>query len=748
VNLTPPVLLAILFAPLVAFVVQILAGRRLFGATPYLDPADAPHDDHGSHAPGNRVAGAIIPILGILFPLLLTLLFIVPSMATPTEPYYLPEGGRGALWMDFGGGRELRIGLQVDNTAKVLVFMVTLVCSMIHLFAAAYMKTRDGVPEPRYTRFFAYLSLFTFSMLLLSLSDNLLTLFVGWELMGLCSYLLIGFYYEKKSACDASLKAFMTTRIGDVLLFLALAIIWTSIGGLRFADIYAGIQSGKLGGGLLTAAGILALGGAIGKSAQFPLHTWLPDAMEGPTPVSALIHAATMVAAGVYLSARLLQIGVLDASAALFIAYIGAFTAVFAASIAFVQNDIKKVLAYSTISQLGYMMLAVGVGNYTAAIFHLLTHAFFKACLFLGSGSVIHALHEGFHHVHSHADAQDMRNMGGLRKKMPLTFATFFVSTLAISGVPLTSGFLSKDAILAGSLAFTLNHPEHFLLAVGGFGAALMTAFYMFRLVFMTFFGEPAERADEAHRAEIAEAHRHLHESPALITVPLIVLAVFAIGFFWSLNPFAEGWIGEVATKQDRWMVAASAEPSPERAEAPAEGEHASEPATESPAEAHSDSEHTAHNVAMVLSLVVAGTGIFLSILVYVTRSLRVDRLASGTFAGILRQKYGFDELYDYLFVRNLLRVNRTSAAFDNRVVDGAVNGIARALGSGRYSFTWFSGAVDRYVVDGAVNGVASVLRGFGAAFRRVQSGMLNGYLLVVFTGLVVLIFIFSALIR
>jgi len=730
--LTPPVLLAILFSPLVAFVVQILVGRRLFGGTPYLDPADAPHDEHPS-LPGNRLAGALVPILGVLFPLLLVILFIVPSLATPTEPYFLPEEGRGALWMDFGGGRELRVGLQVDNTGKVLVFMVTLVCSMIHLFAAAYMKTRDGIPEPRYTRFFAYLSLFTFSMLLLSLSDNLLTLFVGWELMGLCSYLLIGFYYEKKSACNASLKAFMTTRIGDVLLFLSLVIIWTAVGSLRLADISAGVQAGRLSGGLLTAAGILAFGGAIGKSAQFPLHTWLPDAMEGPTPVSALIHAATMVAAGVYLSARLVQVGVMDASAMLFVAYIGAFTAVFAASIAFVQNDIKRVLAYSTISQLGYMMLAVGVGNYTAAIFHLLTHAFFKACLFLGSGSVIHAMHEGLHHVHSHADAQDMRNMGGLRKRMPLTFATFLVSTLAICGVPLTAGFLSKDAILAGTLSFAWGHPEHLLLAVGGFAAAMMTAFYMFRLLFMTFFGEPGERADAAHRAEIVAAHRHLHESPALMTVPLIVLAVFAVSFFWSWNPLSEGWIGEVAKKQESWLAVAS-EPLPEHAEVDGHGEE--------------HSEHTAHNVAMAMSLVMAGAGILLSVLVYVTRSLRVDRLASSTFAQVFRAKYGFDELYDYLFVRNLLRVNRASAAFDNGVIDGAVNGIARALGSGRYSFTWFSGAFDRYVVDGAVNGVAFVLRGFGAAFRRVQSGMLNSYLLVVFTGLVALIFIFSALIR
>jgi len=766
VALTPTILLIILFSPLAAFLIQILIGRRLFGATDYLDPADAPHDGH-HHGAGNRAAGAIIPILGIVIPLVLVVLTVLPSLMQPTDPVAVPTDGNGAVWIDLGG-HQIRIGLLVDNTSKVLLFMVTFVCSMIHIFASAYMKLRDGNPEPRYTRFFAYLSLFTFSMILLAVSDNLLTLFVGWELMGLCSYLLIGFYYEKKSACDASLKAFMTTRVGDVLLFLALAIIWTNIGSLRFAEVAAGIRAGHLSGGLLTAAGILALGGAIGKSAQFPLHTWLPDAMEGPTPVSALIHAATMVAAGVYLAARLLQMAVLDATAMLFLAYVGAFTAVFAASIAFVQNDIKRVLAYSTISQLGYMMLAVGVGNYTAAIFHLLTHAFFKACMFLGSGSVIHAMHDALHHVHSHADAQDMRNMGGLRRKMPWTFATFAVSTLAISGVPLTSGFLSKDAILGGSLAFAMRESAHAALPVLGFGAALMTAFYMFRLLFMTFFGEAAARADDHDREDVSHAHGHLHESPALMTVPLVGLAAFSLFLFWSANPFAEGWIGEVVTRESlptamapassMSAMIASADVTEHVAtdapsHAPSTDAHSDESdvaahGTEGHGESHDDVAHTAHQVGVVLSLIVAGAGILLSVLVYPMSRISTSRLAGGSFARVLERKYGFDELYGFLFVRNLLRVNRASAAFDNRVVDGAVNGVGRVLGSGRYSMTWLSGAIDRAVVDGAVNGVASVIRAFGGAFRRIQTGMVQSYLLVIFTGLVVLVFILSAFAR
>jgi NADH-quinone oxidoreductase subunit L len=737
VHLEPWVILTILFSPLVAFLVQIRHGKRLFMR----------------EGRENTVLGALIPILGILIPLVLVLIYIAPHLFTKTATVWLPASGDGALWIDMGS-RAIRIGLAVDNTSKVLLFMVTLVCTMIHLFAAEYMKLRDGVPEPRYTRFFAYLSLFTFSMILLALSDNLLTLFVGWELMGLCSYLLIGFYYEKKSAQEASLKAFMTTRIGDVLLFLGLAILWTAVGSLRFADLHAVLAAGKLNGTLLTAAGLLCLFGAIGKSAQFPLHTWLPDAMEGPTPVSALIHAATMVAAGVYLAARLLQIGVLDADAQLFIAYIGGFTAVFAASIAFVQNDIKRVLAYSTISQLGYMMLAVGVGNYTAAIFHLLTHAFFKACMFLGSGSVIHSMHDALHHVHSHADAQDMRNMGGLRRKMPLTFLTFFVSTLAISGVPLTAGFLSKDAVLAGSLEFAMIH-GHVALPVMGFLAALMTAFYMFRLVFMTFFGRFGERADAHDRDLVSQSESYVHESPLMMTVPLLVLAAGATFALWSpTNPMAEGWIGDVVEQRAEWMGGDTHAGLPDDGamvlvadpvDAHGADTHAADAGGHS---ADHGVAHTAHVVTVALSLAVAGFGILFAFLFYGVRVLSARAISGSALAAAIERKYGFDEFYNWAFIRNTLRVCDFSGAVDLKVVDGIVNGVGSVFVGARYSFTWLNGAVDRYVVDGAVDGVGSVLRWIGAAFRRGQSGLIQNYLLVIFTGLIALIFIVTASMR
>ena len=310
-------------------------------------------------------------------------------------------------------------------------------------------------------------------------------------------------------------------------MLIGILIVFSALGTLNLKDIALGVTAGQLTGGLLTAAGICLFMGAIGKSAQFPLHVWLPDAMEGPTPVSALIHAATMVAAGVYLVARLFSILTFDAS--LVIAYVGGFTALFAATIGVAQNDIKRVLAYSTVSQLGYMVMALGVGAYTAGFFHLVTHAMFKACLFLGSGSVIHAMHGALHHTHSHADPQDMRNMGGLSKHMPLTFWTFLLATVALAGVPLTSGFLSKDAILGGTLAFSMEHPQHWLLPVFGFMAAALTAFYMFRLVYLTFFG--TFRGGK-------EAEHHLHESPRSMTTPLLVLATFSFFAFWTIPAF------------------------------------------------------------------------------------------------------------------------------------------------------------------------------------------------------------------
>ena len=448
-------------------------------------------------------------------------------------------------WISIGE-ITISMGFYLDSVTVIMLIVVTLVSSLVHIFSIGYMHG-----DPRYPRFFAYLSLFSFSMLFLVVSDNLLGIYIGWELVGLCSYLLIGFWFEKDSASNACKKAFLTTRVGDIGMFIGMMMLFTKF---KTFSLHDGSQNGifTLAEATLTtgdmfwlsAAGILIFCGAIGKSAQVPLHTWLPDAMEGPTPVSALIHAATMVAAGVYLTARMFPI--LTVSSSLVIAYVGGITAIVAATIAIVRFDIKRVLAYSTVSQLGYMMLAIGAGSYVAGLFHLTTHAFFKALLFLGSGSVIHAFHAMHSHSHdqghdeSHVDDeahehddhslvhehgseippdQDMRNMGGLRRKMPITFITMLIATLSISGVPFVfSGFWSKDKILAGVLgrAMEWNSIHHYILFALALLAACITAFYMFRLIFMTFFGEPRNQ----------EMHNMAHESPWVMTAPLIILAV------------------------------------------------------------------------------------------------------------------------------------------------------------------------------------------------------------------------------
>ena len=362
-------------------------------------------------------------------------------------------------WIDFGNtplidNLKIELGIEINTVTVIMLFVVNLISLLVHIFSIAYMHG-----DKRYNRYFAYLGIFTFSMLGIVITHNLLMMYIFWELVGLSSYLLIGFWYEKKSASDAAKKAFLVNRVGDIGMFLGILILFTHYKTFTFDTIFYQISIGNLpfeSSAWLTAAGILIFLGAVGKSAQFPLHVWLPDAMEGPTPVSALIHAATMVAAGVYLIVKIFVM--LTADAMLVIAVVGAFTSFVAATIAITQNDIKKVLAYSTVSQLGYMVMSVGVGAYAFAFFHLLTHAFFKACLFLGSGSVIHAMHH----------EQDIRHMGGLRKKLPITYYTFLISTLAISGVPLTSGFLSKDGILAGTLAFG-NLTGHYLIPFLGF---------------------------------------------------------------------------------------------------------------------------------------------------------------------------------------------------------------------------------------------------------------------------------------
>ena len=668
-------------------------------------------------------------------------------------------------WLSLGSV-TFSMGFYLDSVTVIMLIVVTLVSSLVHIFSMGYMHG-----DPRYPRFFAYLSLFSFSMLFLVVSDNLLGIYIGWELVGLCSYLLIGFWFEKDSAANACKKAFLTTRVGDVGMFIGMMMLFTKFRTLSLYDkagadgiftLAANLNTGDMV--WLSIAGVLIFCGAIGKSAQMPLHTWLPDAMEGPTPVSALIHAATMVAAGVYLTARMFPI--LTETSSLVIAYVGGITALVAATIAIVRFDIKRVLAYSTISQLGYMMLAIGAGSYVAGLFHLTTHAFFKALLFLGSGSVIHAFHAM--HAHGHDDEhdhehgedsdsghvlgseippdQDMRNMGGLRHKMPITFITMLIATLSISGVPFVfSGFWSKDKILAGVLgrAMEWNSAHHYILFIIALSAAGITAFYMFRLIFMTFFGEPRNQ----------EMHDMAHESPRSMTVPLIVLAILSFPVVNTL------WFNKDYVKpppQPHLHAPQHAHLSPdskaggqgialslfgvsEAVAAEEEGGH----------DTHADDGHhghgPAHTIAMVLSIIVAGLGIFLSWLFYHRRTLSAESVAT-TFRPVYNlfwHKYYFDEFYDGVLVALTVWKSRLFAQFDGSVVDGIVNGVGTVT---RDILAAFVGFFDNRVVDGLVNSVAQVTWAIGGRIRRIQTGAIQTYLFVVLAGIVLLILIFRAL--
>ena len=731
-----PLISLILLCPLAAFAIFGLLGlaNRRFPRQDYLSTA------------------------AMLVALVCSFLLLREVVPTP-EPHTVN-------WISLGGV-TFSMGFYLDSVTVIMLIVVTLVSSLVHIFSMGYMHG-----DPRYPRFFAYLSLFSFSMLFLVVSDNLLGIYIGWELVGLCSYLLIGFWFEKDSAADACKKAFLTTRVGDVGMFIGMMMLFTKFdtlslygeGGI-FAQAAAQLSTADMV--WLSIAGVLIFCGAIGKSAQMPLHTWLPDAMEGPTPVSALIHAATMVAAGVYLTARMFPI--LTETSSLVIAYVGGITALVAATIAIVRFDIKRVLAYSTISQLGYMMLAIGAGSYVAGLFHLTTHAFFKALLFLGSGSVIHAFHamhahghddEHEHaHEHEHNEAhilgseippdQDMRNMGGLRHKMPITFVTMLIATLSISGVPfIFSGFWSKDAILAGVLgrAMEWNSVHHYILFIMALSAAGITAFYMFRLIFMTFFGEPRNQ----------EMHDMAHESPLSMTVPLLILAALSlpvVNTLWfnadyvkpppqpHLHAPQHAYLSP-DSKTGGQGVALSLFGVSEAVAAEEEGGHDTQGA-------HGDDGHhghgPAHTIAMVLSICVAGLGIFFSWLFYHRRTLSAESVAT-TFRPIYNlfwHKYYFDEFYDGVLVALTVWKSRLFAQFDGSVVDGIVNGV----GVGTRDFlAAFVGLFDNHVVDGIVNRVAKVTWAVGGRIRRIQTGAIQTYLFVVLAGIVLLILIFRVL--
>jgi NADH-quinone oxidoreductase subunit L len=621
-------------------------------------------------------------------------------------------------WIDFGnvyniGNLTIDLGIKIDNLTVIMLFVVNLISMLVHIYSIAYMKG-----DKRYTRYFSYLGIFTFSMLGIVLTDNLLMMYIFWELVGLSSYLLIGFWYEKKSAADAGKKAFLTNRVGDLGMFIGILILFTNYNSFSFDFIYGQISNGILPFGSeawLTAAGILIFMGAVGKSAQFPLHVWLPDAMEGPTPVSALIHAATMVAAGVFLVARIFVM--LTADAMLVIAIIGAVTALFSATIALTQNDIKKVLAYSTVSQLGYMVMSLGVGAYTFALFHLVTHAFFKACLFLGSGSVIH----GMHHE------QDIREMGGLRKKMPLTYWTFLISTLAISGIPLTSGFLSKDGILAGTLVFG-ELTGHWLIPIMGFTVAFMTAFYMFRLVILTFHGKPNNQ----------EKYDHAHESPFVMVMPLVVLSLLSIFIWYTPNPLSpsDGWFSSEWVTTPQTVV-----PESSRFDFMInDGENVSDQTYVIHSHKYEHTMHEVHYPAMFLSLILAGLGILFAFTIYQWKKISSDNLAErfkGLYLGSLNKWY-VDEFYHSSFIGGTLGLGNLLNWFDKWIVDGIVNGSAAFT----RVFSKISGYFDEYVVDGLVNATAFISGFIGLNFKRIQTGKVQTYLVLVIFSVIILFFI------
>jgi len=584
------------------------------------------------------------------------------EVALGSQPTVVPI----VTWMDVGG-LEVEWALRYDTLSVVMVAMVTFVSTLIHLYSIGYMSHDATIP-----RFFAYLSLFTFMMLMLVTADNLVQLFFGWEGVGLASYLLIGYWYEKESACAAAMKAFIVNRVGDLFFMLGLALTFLVFGSLEFAVIFGTVSQHVndtfLGINAIELIAILLFLGACGKSAQIGLHTWLPDAMEGPTPVSALIHAATMVTAGVFLVCRMSPLFEAAPTALAIVTVVGATTAFFAATIGCVQNDIKRVIAYSTCSQLGYMFFAAGVGAYQVAMFHLFTHAFFKALLFLGAGSVIHAM----------SDEQDIRKMGGIWTKIPVTYAVMWVGSLALAGVPFFAGYYSKDAILEA--AFAAHSGVGTYAFILGLAAAFLTAFYSWRLLILTFHGAP--RAD-AHTMD------HVHESPAVMLIPLLVLAAGAIGTGYLFYPLFVGehehafWLGSILNAPDNHIL------------------------------------HAMHEVPAWVPLAPAAiglVGIALAYLMYMVAPGIPAQLASR-FRGLylfLLNKWYFDELYDRIFVQP-----------------------ARQLA------TVFWKVGDARIIDGMPNGAADLAVQASRGAVRIQTGRVANYAFAMIIGLVLFVSLF-----
>ncbi len=624
--------LLIPFLPLAAFVINITLGKKIIRKQ--------------AHWPST------LAVLGSLVVAVMVLMDVLAGKTLNEDLY---------TWI-ISDKFQVSVGFLLDQLTAVMLIVVTSVSFLVHVYSIGYMHD-----DPGYYRFYAYLSLFTFSMLMLVMANNFLQLYFGWEAVGLCSYLLIGFWYEKKSASDAGKKAFIVNRFGDFGFGLGVIMIFLTFGTLHYIPVFG--DAGKflnesvnilgLEVNLITLIALLLFCGAVGKSAQIPLHVWLPDAMEGPTPVSALIHAATMVTAGVFMVARCNPIFSLSPTAMGVVAVVGGVTALFAATIALVQNDIKRVVAYSTISQLGYMFLACGVGAYAAGIFHLYTHAYFKALLFLCAGSVMHAM----------GGELDMQKMGGLKKYMPVTYWTMLIASLSISGIPGLAGFFSKDEILFRAYAAGGVGKFAWLL---GTVAALLTAFYSFRLIFLTFHGEFRGTEEQRH---------HLHESPKVMTIPLLILCVGAI---------ASGWVGIPPLLGG--------------------GEHFSEFLAPVVGHPHGEATHAEEWMTMGISVAVALAGIIVAVVFYLKNpSIPVNLAKRFQFAyRVLWNKYYVDELYDLIIVRPTLFVAK------NIIV----------------------GFTDGAIIEGIVNGLPRMVNRIGAQVRKVQNGLLQHYGAIMALGL------------
>ncbi len=617
------------------------------------------------------MSGSILGILAMGYGLCHSVALFVTVLQNPGMVHEA-----SMTWFRFGI-YQTELGILIDGLSAVMLIVVCLVSLLVQIYSLGYMHG-----EPRFKRFYAYLSLFTFSMLLLVVSNNLLQFFVGWEVMGLASYLLIGFYFEKDSAANAGKKAFITTRVGDTGFFIGIMTIFSLLGTLNFGQLAGRINDGLISGAMCSFIALCLFAGAAGKSAQFPLFIWLPEAMEGPTPVSALIHAATMVAAGIYMIARTYFIFEHGHFAMEVIAAVGLLTAFMAASMALVTNDIKRVLAFSTVSQLGYMMLALGVGGRTAGIFHLTTHAFFKALLFLGAGSVIHAVH-----------SNDIREMGGLSKKMLWTFWTFTFAWIAISGIWPFAGFFSKDMILEA----VLESGHHFYFYAGVF-VAFMTAFYMTRLYLLVFVTDPRDQ----------EKFQHAHESPISMLGPLAVLAVLSLvsglAFHYSID------LGALLGGAGHAAGVAAAET------------------------AHGGGHGTPHWFVPAVSSAAAVAGILLSFIFYASKNQIADNLAK-TFQPVyklLDRRYFLDEFFIYGFVKPGDALARALSKFDQEWFDRwIIDGTAVAVEALAQIKDW----IDRYIVDGLVNLWGKLAQIAAFLLGKLQTGAVQNYILVIILG-------------